>query len=659
MSKRKKNKKRRRSRRQGPSLDRRVQSQLWEVADLVHREKWAEARAVLEPLNSRHPRQVDILSALAEVLHHLGDYARYEAVCAELSSLNPNDPAFTLSLGGAYLLNGRPALALRTLQRFVDRWGNDPKAGEVRTTIAEVGARLDGMLAEQGLAGVADSRLLAEQHEEVQALLNEGQFTRSRRIAEQLLQRWPDFKPALNNLSLASFGEGNFDQAIAAAQRVLALDADNYHALANLVRFCVVAGRHAEALAAAERLKALHSSAPGLWLKKAEALSYLGDDAGVLEALRSRQHAGESDARSQALLYHLAAVAASRLGKEKEARGYWQRALQVMPGCEPARDNLDDLAQPVGKRHAPWPFAMTNWLPQEPVGELVRRLKPVARARDDQAVTNEVRRYLQNHPELTALVPILFDRGDPAAREFAFRLCRMAETPELHQALADFALSRRGPDELRLEALQAAVRAGLLSSGAHRVFLDGQWRETLAFGFELHGEAITPHSPAVEPLARQAIEAIHKGDGPRGERLLRKALELEPDSIPLRNNLASAYLAQGRGQEAEAEIRAIHAEHPDYLFGRVNMSQFYVREGRLDKAQEMLDPLLSRRRLHFTEFASLCMGQINLLLARGERQAAQSWLGLWEQADPDHPALAEWRRRVRRPSWLHKLAGMR
>ena len=89
------------------------------------------------------------------------------------------------------------------------------------------------------------------------------------------------------------------------------------------------------------------------------------------------------------------------------------------------------------------------------------------------------------------------------------------------------------------------------------------------------------------------------------------------------------------------------------------MSHIYLREGRLDEAEEMLRPLFSRRRLHVTEFAALCMGQINLLLCRGQRQAAGQWLHLWEQGDPQHSLLEDWRRHLRRRSWWQWLVGKR
>ena len=130
--------------------------------------------------------------------------------------------------------------------------------------------------------------------------------------------------------------------------------------------------------------------------------------------------------------------------------------------------------------------------------------------------------------------------------------------------------------------------------------------ELLLLNFELHGEPVNRHSPAVEPLAQEAVAALHSADGVRAERLLKQALELEPDQLALLNNLASAYLCQGRFQEAEALIRDMHARHPDYLFGRVNMSHIYVREGRLDQAAPAFEKLkkeLSVLRQNLTELA--------------------------------------------------------
>src|SRR5947207_3176789 len=83
---------------------------------------------------------------------------------------------------------------------------------------------------------------LAELHEEVQSLMNQGQWPQARRRAEKILQRQPDFIPVLNNLSQLYFADGQVDQAIATAQRVLALDPANYHALSNLARYLCLSG---------------------------------------------------------------------------------------------------------------------------------------------------------------------------------------------------------------------------------------------------------------------------------------------------------------------------------------------------------------------------------------------------------------------------------
>src|SRR5437868_5900770 len=63
-------------------------------------------------------------------------------------------------------------------------------------------------------------------------------------------------------------------------------------------------------------------------MKKAEALSYLGDDEGVLEVFAAAEHDGElGEEPKDALLLHLAAVATLRGRDEAAAHELWAEVL--------------------------------------------------------------------------------------------------------------------------------------------------------------------------------------------------------------------------------------------------------------------------------------------------------------------------------------------
>ena len=133
---------------------------------------------------------------------------------------------------------------------------------------------------------------------------------------------------------------------------------------------------------------------------------------------------------------------------------------------------------------------------------------------------------------------------------------------------------------------------------------------------------------------------------------------MEPDALDLLNNLAAAYRLQGRSDDWEPLIHQIHRRDPDYLFGRINMASYYLDEGNLEEAREMLTPLLSRQRLHVTEFTALCQIQIELCRAEGHLDGARSWLNIWEQLDPDHPGLKHFRRRLAPVRLWDSLSGL-
>src|SRR5262249_36049497 len=159
----------------------------------------------------------------------------------------------------------------------------------------------------------------------------------------------------------------------------------------------------------------------------------------------------------------------------------------------------------------------------------------------DEAVKRAAERYLQTHPELEGLVPLLLDRSDGPGRELALHLAGLLRTPAMLQAARDFALGQRGPDKLRLQALQLAEQAGLLVAGPRRLWLGGAWRDVAAQLFEIHTDVVErPYAPGVSDLLSQGIAALNKNDVAHAESLFREALAIDPDDPAVLNNLALA-----------------------------------------------------------------------------------------------------------------------
>ncbi len=623
-----------------------------EASSLRRRRRFAEARDLLESLEKRYPRRPEVLAALLDVYHQMGDMRGYVTTCEHYLALEPNHPELTAALAAAYMNNMRPFLGLRTFRRFLERWPDHPKAGEIRDIVTKMEPDIAELLADTGIGG-DDAEEVAALHEQVQSLLTPETLSTARRKAEELHRRRPDFVPGLNNLGEILFRDGEPEQAVATARRVLELEPGNVHALANLTRYLFLSGHTAEANEAAARLRSATSQRPDSWVKKAEALTYLGDDQGVLDALRGFEQAGETDEpTATALLYHLAAVAAHRQGRPEEAQQLWKKSQELYPGFDLVQANLAELRRGIEERNAPWAYSLAYWIPEKMIREMETTVVAADRRRaSDDAVVQSMKHFLTKHPELVALAPALLDRGDGSGREFIVRLGGLVKTPELIAALRDFALGTRGADRLRLQAAEFAAQTGAFPEGKVRLWLRGEWSEVLLLGFELHADVSGKHSPQVRTWLEEASEALNQGDGAAGEKLLRKALEVEPEALDTRTNLALARQLQGHTQEAEAIIREVHQHHPDYLFAATAVARFQIRDDKLAEARALLEPLLARRRLHYSEFAALCSAEIELLLAEKNEEGARAWMEMWERGDPEHPQLERYRRLLRKPAW--------
>ncbi|HEV3203185.1 MAG TPA: tetratricopeptide repeat protein, partial [Gemmataceae bacterium] len=305
--------------------------------------------------------------------------------------------------------------------------------------------------------------------------------------------------------------------------------------------------------------------------------------------------------------------------------------------------------------NAPWPFSLNYWVAKKTVDDLHACLKNFTRRRNRED-SQVIQGFLQLHPELVKITPLLLDRGDPPAREFAVMVATTAQTPELLTALKEFAFSQWGSDELRLRAAQTLSQMELIANELVKMWLQGEWREIRLMGYEVHDLPAYSHPPAVLELAREGMEATRRGHGELAEKLFKQALELKPDAPDLLNNLAMAYLIQGMAGKGESLMLDIHQRFPDYLFARVGVARQYVREGDLEKARGLLEPLHSRKRFHISEFVALCKAEIEWQLAKFGPAGARSWLEMWERTCPDDPELPQWRFRVAKGSIWDRLA---
>ena len=612
---------------------------------MMRRGRWHEAQEVLESLDQQYPDRVEVVKALVNLYHEIGNLPHYQLACSRLSHLKPDDPEITLMLAGSYAANFRPILALRTFQQFLDRWPNHDRTDEVREIMAQLEDTKNQIIAEVGLSET-ESLNVAILHETAQSCLEQGRYEEGRKALVNLLDIRPDSIPDLNNLSLVYFFESNFEEAIATSHRVLELNPNNIHALSNLTRYSCLSGQLENAKSFAQPLKTVPSDTPDCCLKKVEGLSFLADDQGILDSFQEAEKSGILDsAKINPLLYHLAGVAAMRLGEEKLARQYWQQALKLDSRFELAQENLEDSQQLISQRQGSWAFNLNSWITPQAFRDLTL-LYEHDQSDEELAAKDAAQRYLQKHPEIVTLIPLLLDRGDEQGREFALGLALMADTPEMQVALRDFAISQRGSDKMRQQAAQIASQAELFPPGPVRMWLQGEWREIMLLGFEVHDEQSTPHSPQVQKIARDAVAAIKQGNIEKGQRLLKQALKIEPDATDLQYNLAGTYERQGRSEEALEIIRQLHEQNPDYVFGRIGLAQFHMSKDELEEAEALLKPLISRQRFHYSEFDAFCHVQIELYVAQKNPDAARSWLEMWATINPNALALEYWRKKL-------------
>lgn len=632
-----------------PSLPRRVREALYEAEALLEENHQpAEARDLLEELDQDYPGREEVLELLLNAYYDLKDMHGYEWACYRLLKASPRHPEALMAMGGAYMSNIRPGLAIQAFEQFLRFYPQHEHATDARQTLEKLQTVFQKQLLEWDLP-TEQALEIAALNDEVRFLMDHGQMRQAQMQAEKLLKCQPSFLPALNNLAVILAAQSDWDGAQAACRSALEIQPDNVHALSNLARMLLLSGRPAEAREMAERMLRSTAFAADAFTKKAEALSFLGDDAGVIALYRAAKTSGElRNPDSSPLLLHLAAVSLWYTGQEKEARKLWKEALKLAPGFPLAAEQLEDLEQPVGERNGPFAFPLPNWVSASTLRELERILSAAARRKDESAGRAALAGFMNRHPELISLAPHLLARGDAEGRDFIIILVGALPIPELLETLQGFSQSKSGSDTQRWRAANILSQNDWLPEGPTRLWIKGKWSDVMLLAFEISYEPVAKiGNPKARKLHEEAYEALQERRGQRAQELLEQAIALVPDDPSMLNNLALALNMQGQNEKALALAKEINTRFPDYFFGITSQARQYIAVGDLAAARDLLDKLMKRKELHISEYNTLCATQIDLHLVEKNRAAARSWLEMWEQADPEDPVLAYYRKKVR------------
>ncbi len=200
--------------------------------------------------------------------------------------------------------------------------------------------------------------------------------------------------------------------------------------------------------------------------------------------------------------------------------------------------------------------------------ELVARAEQAATKGDLRAAVIDLRTVLQDDPDNVQarlmLGRIALKTGDAFEAEKSLRRAVELGVP-ISDVIEDLGLAMLGQEAY--EAVLNEIDPGLVDDDASRHAV-----------LRIRGEAelgLVRNSPSSADK-REHIQAAQD--------LFLEVLESDPDDAKARMGLAVAYLAQGRTDEARAEIDAAIASNPDYVRGYIARGKLDLEAGRLEQA---------------------------------------------------------------------------
>lgn len=176
---------------------------------------------------------------------------------------------------------------------------------------------------------------LIYKQEQARELLEAGHFPKAIKILKEVIDEYPEFWSAYNNLALAYFYLGEFDKALAMLDDVIERSPGNLHAFCNKLVFSYFLKDFKQVYKMKSMLKNVHPLLTEHQYKLGATFALIGDYElayGLLRKLYKQGYEGDGP------FYYWLAYSAYYTGKESFAHSVWEKVLEIHPekaGFEP------------------------------------------------------------------------------------------------------------------------------------------------------------------------------------------------------------------------------------------------------------------------------------------------------------------------------------
>ena len=451
-------------------------------------------------------------------------------------------------------------------------------------------------------------------------------------------KRFPDYQPALNNLTTGYFVQGDLSRYRESVTQSVERAPQNIHALLNYARLLMLEEGPAAVEALVPRIEdAPTSRAAGLvdgQLAQAQALAFINDDAGIKKALKAWHKDNAKSERDEVtpVIDRLEARLAARTSKGGDPNRPYYSLYELMPG-------------------------------------IIQRWKKGAdgKGKAQERALERAAADLRAMPGLLQILPdYLGYEGDVLARVLAALVLEADLPPPPDASSWVDVLSRvaqEGPGEkrTRLALLQVLQQKGLLE-GDEFTF-EGLPDGVRTFELELYDEPEPGDlSERDQDELAGAFEAMYEADFVSAREALEALHARHPDNPSVAYNLALSELYDPATPKAQAiaRLEALSEAHPTYLFARTQLADEALKEDDKERAEALLAWPDGLRRVHVDEYAVYTALLGKLALAQGDKEKAEEMLGLIDdlvgEDSTAHQILTQ-ALKPRRPAWLPSFFG--